>query len=180
MKQYSATCVRIQDTGTLRLCPWPALVPGSGLQMSGIFTIREQSIWAARASVSRHDDWFLLNCEIIQPQSVPVLISSWPHLINQSTINQHEPSDLSLHPPPGLCYPHLCWGRLHGLSIRPKIVLWKCDCKWEWVTQMSWGKYLICLLQICCLWISPWLPMGPPSLLEDLSLVWPSTSWPRR
>ena len=42
------------------------------------------------------------------------------------------------------------------------------------------GKYLICLLQICCLWISPWLPMGPPSLLEDLSLVWPSTSWPLR
>ena len=99
---------------------------------------------------------------------------SWYHLdhtsINQFTINQHEPSDLSLHPPPGLRLPHLCWGRLHGLSIRPKIVLWKCDCKWEWVTQKSWEisnlpcyRSAACEYHPGCLWgrhhcwrIHPW------------------------
>ena len=115
--------------------------------MSGIFTIRELSIWSTEAACVTPLRWLipaeLWNYSTSVSPSLDIILTTPQQVINQSSVNHHEQSDLSLRPPPGLRCSHLCWRGLHGDSIRPKIVLWKCDSKWDWVTLTSW-KCLTC------------------------------------
>ena len=111
---------------------------------------------------------------------------SWYHLDHTSTSHKSILSQSSW--AEWLVSPPSSWSPLQSSLL--KRTSWNLhqtqDCSlemWQQVrlsdtNQLEMSNLL--LLQICCLWMWPWPPMGLPSLWEDPSWDWPSTSLPLR